>query len=338
MEEIMKIESVNPEILYQTDKAAVDSQVATAKKYPRNIRNAVEGAMAIVTLTEKIASTCSYALTRDGKTITGASVHLARIIAREWENMRIGSRVVAVNEKDVVCEGYCWDLEKNIAVQVSVKRGITNHLGQRYSQDMIILTGNAGNAIAMRNAIFSVIPKSIIDTLYDAAIATITGDLTSEEKLIAKRVQVLKNLVEVYGITEMEILSSIGKQSKEHIGAEEIAILIGMDQAIKDGDSTVKESFQSSRRKKGKKEHLQMARTIELKVFKDHAEKIKTITEINALRARNESDPDKVEICDQVYAFLSKAEKPKPKRKTAPKAKPKAKPKKKPVAKIQIEK
>ena len=60
MTEIAKV--VNPEVLYQTDKAAVDSQIATAKQYPRSILHAVENMVTTVTISDKVAQSCSYAL------------------------------------------------------------------------------------------------------------------------------------------------------------------------------------------------------------------------------------------------------------------------------------
>jgi hypothetical protein len=230
-------------VVYEQEKALIDSQVATAKHYPRNVRRATENAIAIVTMDKETAATCTYSVPRGGKAITGPSVHLANILAQTWGHLRVDSKVVDIDSKHVTSEGMCYDLENNYAVKTTVKRKITNAQGKTFNDDMITVTGNAGNAIAKRNAIFSVIPKSVINRVYKAAQDMITGDISDATKLITRRKQVVDGLKDAFGVTEVEILKSIGKSSIDHIGAEELVVLIGYGQAIKDGDTTSESVF-----------------------------------------------------------------------------------------------
>lgn len=236
------IEEVSEVTNYTGDKAAIDIQVSTARAYPRNVRKCVENAISIVTMDIETASTCNYAVPRGGKSITGPSVHMAKILANQWGNIRCEARVIEVDNKRVTSEGICWDLENNVAIKATVKRSILTKTG-RMSEDMITVTGNAANSIALRNAILSVIPKAVVDKVYKAAIQTITGDVSDENKLVAKRAKVIKGLIEAYSVTEEEILQAVGKSSSSHLGADELAVLIGVGQAIKDGDTTVEEAF-----------------------------------------------------------------------------------------------
>lgn len=238
------IEETTEVTAYTGDRAAIDVQVSTARAYPRNVRKCVENAIAIVTMDQETASTCNYAVPRGGKSITGPSVHLAKILANQWGNIRCEARVVEVDNKRVTSEGICWDLENNVAIKATVKRSILTKSG-RMSEDMITVTGNAANSIALRNAILSVIPKAVVDKVYKAAIETITGDVSTENKLVAKRSKVMKALVDAYTVTEEEILQAVGKSSTSHLGADELAVLIGIGQAIKDGDTTVDEAFRN---------------------------------------------------------------------------------------------
>lgn len=238
----IQTELVTPDVIYQTDKAAIDTQVSTARRFPRNLLSAVEEISALVSMDMQTAKECGYAVPRAGKVITGPSVHLAKIVAQSWGNIRSSSRVVSIDDKTLTSEAVCWDLEKNIAIQVSVKRSIMTKTG-RMNNDMITVTGNAANSIALRNAIFAVVPKAVWSKGYAVAQKTITGDLSTEEKLIAKRKQVVQKLIDVYKVTEEEVLSSIGKQSVSHINADDIVVLTGIGQAIKDGDTTVKQAF-----------------------------------------------------------------------------------------------
>ena len=62
------------------ERANVDSQVATAKQYPRDISRSVNNSIAMATMDYATAQSCGYALPRGGKPITGPSVHLAKLI------------------------------------------------------------------------------------------------------------------------------------------------------------------------------------------------------------------------------------------------------------------
>lgn len=221
------------------EKANVDSQVATAKTYPRNITKSINNSIAMATMDAETAQSCGYALPRGGKPITGPSVHLAKLIVSNWGNMRTEAKVVQVTDKQIISRGTAWDLEANVASAFEVRRSIVDSKGKRYSEDMITVTGNAANSIAYRNAVFAVIPKSITDRVYKAAQAFITGDLSDEEKLIKRRTSAIKFFNDEYGITEDEVVKLCGKQTVNQIKTDEIALLLGMQQSLKDGDTTV---------------------------------------------------------------------------------------------------
>ena len=235
-------EQISPMVIYQQDKAMVDVQIATAKMYPRNIKRSTDNALAIVTIDAATAATCNYSIPRGGKTVAGPTVHMAKILAQVWGNMRVDAKVVNIDGTHVTSESVCFDLENNLAIKVQVKRSIMGRSG-RFNDDMITVTGNAANSIALRNAILSVIPKAIVDKVYNAAKQTITGDLSDKTKLIGKRKQVFDGLKDTYSLTEKEILSAIGKAAIDHVTPDDILTLIGVGQAIKDGDTTVEQAF-----------------------------------------------------------------------------------------------
>lgn len=242
------VQSVSPQIVYEQDKAAIDIQISTAKAYPRNIRRATDNALAIVTMDPAIAQTCTYSVPRGGKKVSGPSVHLAKIIAQVWGNMRIDAKVVDIDNMRITSEAVCWDLESNLAIKAQIKRSITSKNG-RFSEDMITVTGNAANSIALRNAVLSVIPKGIVDRVYNAAKATITGDVSDKTKLIAKRVEIFNGLRDAFGITDKEILSAIGKAAIDFVDGDDLVTLVGVGQAIRDGDTTVDQAFKGEKTK-----------------------------------------------------------------------------------------
>lgn len=241
-ETIESAEVVDVAVVYQQDKASLDVQITTAKAYPRNIKRATDNALAIVTMDTETAKTCNYSLPRGGRSISGPSVHLAKILAQVWGNLRVDAKVVNIDATHVTSESVCFDLENNLAIKTQVKRSIVGRQG-RYNDDMITVTGNASNSIALRNAVLSVIPRAIVDKVYNAAKQTITGDVSDKTKLIAKRKQVIDGLKDTYGVTEKDILGAIGKAAIDHIDADDLVVLIGIGQAIRDGDTTIEFAF-----------------------------------------------------------------------------------------------
>lgn len=240
--EVEIVEQTSPEVIYQQDKAAIDVQISTAKAYPRNIKKSIENAIAIVGIDQETAKTCTYSVPRGGKPITGPSVHLAKILAQVWGNMRIEAKVVSIDARQVTSEAICFDLENNLAIKAQVKRSIVGKSG-RFSDDMITVTGNAANSIALRNAILSVIPRAIVDKVYNTAKQAITGDISDATKLTAKKKQVFDGLKDAYEVTEKEALVAIGKASLANVTGDDLVILIGIAQAIKDGDTSVEQAF-----------------------------------------------------------------------------------------------
>ena len=260
--EVLPVETQEMQIVQvdAVERANVDSQVSTAKMYPRSIKRSIDNSIVMATMDAETAQSCGYALPRGGKPITGPSVHLAKIIVSNWGNMRTEAKVVQITDKQIISRGTAWDLEANVASAFEVRRSIVDSKGRRYSDDMITVTGNAANSIAYRNAVFSVVPKAVVDKVYKAAQKFITGDLSDEEKLIKRRTDAINYFNDEWGITETEVIKLCGKQTVNQIKADEIALLLGMVQSLKDGDTTVDELMKPIRdSKEAKAEKLNQA-------------------------------------------------------------------------------
>ena len=254
--EVLQVEAPNPAQLAasldRAERANIDIQVSTAKQYPRSISRCTNNAVALATMDRETAQSCGYALPRGGKPITGPSVHLAKIIAQQYGNLRAEAKVVEITDKQIVSRGTAWDLENNNAYSVEVRRSIIGRNGNRFTDDMITVTGNAANSIAYRNAVFGIVPKAIVDKAYKAAQHLITGDLSDEEKLIKRRDSAIKHFIDTYAITEEEVVKLCGKHTVNQIQADEIALLLGFAQSLKDGDTTVEELMAPFRKGKAK--------------------------------------------------------------------------------------
>ncbi len=227
------------EIMSPATRAEVDIQIATAKRYPRNIAAFKDAALTMATLDEETASGCFYSMPRGGKPIEGPSVRLAEIVLSSWGNIRADARVIDVGQREITAEGVCWDLEKNIAIRVQVKRRITDRQNNRYNDDMIVVTGNAACSIALRNAIFKVIPMAYTRDIYLRARDVAIGDV---QTLAAKRAQMVEYFGKM-GIPTPRVCAAVNRVSVEDITLDDLATLKGMATAIREGDLSIDAAF-----------------------------------------------------------------------------------------------
>ncbi len=237
-------EVVAPHALELIERAQIDMQIATAKKYPRDLAVVKRKMLSFATLDEETAESCFYTLKRkndDGtqKLIQGPSVRLAEIAVACYQNLRAASRIIDNDGKTITSQGACHDLENNTYVSVETKRRITNKRGQTYSEDMQVVTGNAANSIAFRNAVFKVVPGALVKPVYEAAKQVAVGNAST---LSAKREKVLKRL-NAMGADNPRILLTLGRTSIDTIDLGDLEVLIGLGTAIKDGDTSVDEAF-----------------------------------------------------------------------------------------------
>ena len=216
-----------------------DTQVATARRFPRVITNFLRRATEMATLTPAVAQSCIYAIPRDGKMVEGPSARLAEIVAHAWGNSRIQAGVISQDERYVTARGEAWDVEANVAIAFEVKRKITNRSGQTFNDDMIVVTGNAAASIALRNAVFKMVPTSFWRPIYDECRKVIAGDAMT---LTVRRDELIKAFA-IMGVTEDRLCGSVGAKGRADITLDHIVSLRGFYNALKDGDTTIEEAF-----------------------------------------------------------------------------------------------
>lgn len=233
------VEIIAPGALELLERAQIDMQIATAKKYPRDIVKVKRRMIEFATLDEETAEACFYTLPRAGKHIQGPSVRLAEIAMACYGNVNVGARVIDADGTTTTSQGVCHDLENNVRVTIESKRRITDSKGKRYNEDMIVVTGNAAASIALRNAVFRVIPMALIKPVYQAAMKVAVGDAST---IATTRAKIFSRLNQMQ-VTNERILARLGKSGIEGVGLDDIATLIGLGTAIKDGETTVDDAF-----------------------------------------------------------------------------------------------
>lgn len=234
-----KVAVMAPGAAYALNKSEVEAQLDAAHKYGRSIRSFLNEAITLATFDKEVAMSCIYALPRSGKVISGPSVRLAEICASAYGNLHMGARVVGIEDKEIVAQGICWDLEKNNRVTIEVRRRITGKSGARYNEDMITVTGNAAASIGLRNAIFRIIPKAYVNAVYQKAREVSVGTAFT---LSETRGKVIERLTKT-GVTLDRILTKAQRPSVEDISLDDVELLIGLGTAIKNGDISIDDAF-----------------------------------------------------------------------------------------------
>lgn len=222
------------------NSSEIDTQITTARKYPRSLRQFQRDVFEMVTISEAIAAECIYALKRDGKIIEGPSARFAEIVVSAWGNSRAGARVVSDHGDFITAQGAFHDLQRNVCITYEVQRRIVNKNGQRFSTDMIGVTGNAASSIALRNAILKGVPKAFWAEHFMAARKTAMGEVKT---LPTRRALVFEELAR-FGVTPEQCYALLGVHGDVDVGLDHLMTLKGIITAIKEGDTTPEQAFE----------------------------------------------------------------------------------------------
>jgi len=238
-----QIEVVESSALESMERASIDVQIQTAKRFPRSLSTVKQSMMSFATLDADTAAGCFFTLPGrkggDGKPIQGPSIRMAEIALSCYQNLRAGARVISDDGKMITAQGVCHDLQNNVCVSVEVKRRVTTKDGRRYSEDMVAMTGNAACSIALRNACFRVVPLALVKPVYEAAKKTAVGDAKT---LVQRRADSLTHFAKL-GVPKEKVFAVLEVKNIEDITLEHVETLIGYATAIKDNEVTIDDVF-----------------------------------------------------------------------------------------------
>lgn len=241
METLQVTQIQRADALEALNRSEIDIQISTAKKYPRSIEAATARISSLATIDDETAAECFYALRRGDaqSAIEGPSVRLAEIVAACWGNLRVQSQVIANDGRFITARGICHDLETNTAVSCEVQRRITDKYGKPFSDDMIVVTGNAAGAIAFRNAVFKVVPKAVINNTVKAIKAVALGRSNDFEE---RKSNMFKWFASI-GVPKEMVLSYLEIDDEAQINKDIVLELLGLANAIKEGTTTKEEAL-----------------------------------------------------------------------------------------------
>lgn len=236
---------VQPHALGVLEKAQQDAMVSFALEHPRpSVARIRAEILSYATFDIEAAASCYYVLerkTKEGKKvkIEGPSVRLAELAAQCFMHVRSGSFIVDNDGRKITARGWAYDAQRNVYMQTETARRITTRAGRTFSDDMQIVTGNACCSIARRNAIFGVVPRMLVDSVYEEVKRVAVGTSATLE---ARRAEVLAKFARM-GVSKMQILRLLECDAEEAIDLEALEFLIGVGTAIKEKITSVGEAF-----------------------------------------------------------------------------------------------
>ena len=229
----------NESLAVRLTRAEVDQQITTARQYPRDVATVSKRIMAFATMSKEAAASMLYNLPRAEKNIEGPGIRFAEALAQSFGNNRQEARVVEVDRKNKVltAEGVFHDLETNSALKKRVQRRISTSKGYLFSDDMIVVTGNAACSIALRNAILGGIPRVLWWPAYERAVEIVAGKPEDAGKRLAQAIAWFVKK----GAKEEQLLAVLALEDKSNVLPEHIVRLEGMASALKNGEATLDE-------------------------------------------------------------------------------------------------
>lgn len=228
--------------------AEVQAAIVVAQQCPRNIGSARTG-MQLSCQQRALAERAFYRFPRGGKPVSGATVHLARELARCWGNVQYGvnelRRDDAYGESELTA--WAWDVQTNTrSSQVFI---VPHRRDAGGKQDKLvdlrdIYENNANNgARRLREAIFSILPPWFVEEAKEICTATIAkGDGRPIEERIAGAVAVFEAMGVTADRLEQKLLRARAKWT-----AHDIAQLLVTHKSIQRGEITIDEEFPQAR-------------------------------------------------------------------------------------------
>lgn len=224
--------------------AEVQAAIVVAQNCPRDI-NAAIAEMRQSCQQLFLAERAFFRYSRGSGTITGASVHLARELARCWGNIQYG--LVEMRRDDEFgqseMQAFAWDVEKNSRNSSTfiVPHKRDQKGGPKQLTDMRdIYENNANNgARRVREAIFAILPPWFVEEAKQICTKTLAD---GGGKPLPQRIADAIRAFEGIGVTQDRIETKLGRPSgkwTEH----DVAQLLVAYQSVQRGEVTADEEF-----------------------------------------------------------------------------------------------
>lgn len=230
--------------------AEVQSAIVVAQQCPRNVPAAVSQ-MQDSCNQKMLAERAFYRFNRGGEdgNVTGATIQLARELARCWGNIQYG--LVEMRRDDSYgqseLQAWAWDVQTNTRVSTTfivphkrfTKRGVKDLVDMRD-----IYESNANNgARRVREMIFSVLPPWFVEAAKDLCNATLRhGGGVPLPQRIAEGIKAYESK----GVRRDQLEAKLGRPSADWTD-HDVAQLHIIYTSVERGETTLKEEFPPER-------------------------------------------------------------------------------------------
>jgi hypothetical protein len=232
--------------------AEVAAAVRVAREFPRDVDSAVEQ-MRRACQTKALAARAFYSVPRAGGTVEGSSVHLAREIARCWQNLDYGIRELRRDDEAGVSEmqAWAWDQEANVR---SSRSFVVPHArmvgsakkGNKRRESLTDLGDIANNnnsvaARAVRETIFTVLPVWFREDAEDIAMQTLQGHGggQSVEQQVSEGIAYF---TQQFGVTRQQLEDRLGRPAGQWT-PQDVGFLQVLSGELSRGEKRVDDEF-----------------------------------------------------------------------------------------------
>ena len=221
--------------------AEVEAAVVVAQRCPRDVTRAVadmQDACGRLALAER----AFYSVPNRGR---GASIHLARELARIWGNIQYGVHELRRDDDAKISEvlAWAWDVQTNsrssralIIPHQRMKAGRRQDLTEL--DDVYRNNQNTG-ARAVRECILSVLPDWFVADAEAVCRAAIEH---GDGKSVPERVRAMVDVFKQLGVSEAQLESRLGRPSRQW-DASNLSDMTVVYRSITSGETTAEDEF-----------------------------------------------------------------------------------------------
>jgi hypothetical protein len=231
--------------------AEVQGAILVAQRCPRSVPAAVT-AMEESCSQKHLADRAFFAVPRGGKTVNGATVHLARELARVWGNIQYGVSEMRRDDAHGQSEmkAFAWDVQTNTRVETTF---VVPHVRDRKAEsggpikltsmdDIYMSNANAG-ARRVRECVFSILPPWFVEQAKELCQKTLEhgGGIP-----LPKRIASIIKAFEELDVTVDQLEQRVGRPNEKWT-ARDVAQLTTVGGSLRRGELQKEEAFPAQR-------------------------------------------------------------------------------------------
>lgn len=228
--------------------AEVQGAILVAQRCPRNV-NAAVSEMESSCNQKGLADRAFYAVPRAGGTVNGATVHLARELARVWGNVQYGVSEMRRDDMHGQSEmkAFAWDVQTNTRVETTFVvphiRDTKSGAKKLTSMDDIYMSNANAGARRVRECIFSILPPWFVEQAKENCQKTLEhgGGVP-----LPKRISVMIKTFEELDVSVDQLEQRVGKPNTKWT-ARDLAQLTTIGGSLRRGEIERDEAFPPQR-------------------------------------------------------------------------------------------